>query len=109
MLPFFLYLFAGAITGFHICTLLLATMNGGPVNSLPVIALFGSFCLLIAAYVSLYRPQAAAKIALIAALAMWSFYGPAIANVIRAKLARRSVLSQVTIQQTPFLSKFGYF
>jgi hypothetical protein len=59
----------------------------------------GSFCLLTAAYISLFRPRGAAKLALVAALALWCFYGPAIAKVVRTRLEKRSVLSQATLRQ----------
>lgn len=86
MLPFLVYFATGVVTGYHIYTLLALVVYGVPINPLAVIGLFGSLGLLIAAYISLFRPQAAAKVALIAALAIWSFYGPAIANVVRTRL-----------------------
>jgi hypothetical protein len=83
MIPFFLYFVAGLVTGFHVYTLLALAVLGVPINPLEFVSLLGSLCLLIAAYVSLFKPDAAAKLALIAALAMWSFYGPAIAKSVR--------------------------
>ena len=85
MLPFLLYFVAGVITGFHIYTLLALTVYGAPFNPLELVSLLGSLGLLIAAYVSLYKPHAAARIALLAALMTWSFYGPAIAKSLRTK------------------------
>jgi hypothetical protein len=55
--------------------------TGRPFNPLELVALLGSVCLWIAAYVSLFRPQIAARIALLAALAICSFYGSAIAKI----------------------------
>jgi len=52
------------------------------VNPLELISLAGSLCLLVAAYLSLFKPDAAAKLALLAALTLWCFYGPAIARTI---------------------------
>jgi phosphoglycerol transferase MdoB-like AlkP superfamily enzyme len=93
MLPFCLYFVAGVITGFHVYTLLTLTVYGVPFNPLELVALLGSLCLLIAAYVSLFKPYAAARLALLACLAMWCFYGPAIAKSIRTKHDKpRSVL-----------------
>lgn len=87
MLPFILYFVTGVATGFHVYTLLFAAY-GAPLNPLELVSLSGSFCLLIAAYLSLFRPQAAGRLALIACLLMWCFYGPAIANLVRARLHR---------------------
>jgi hypothetical protein len=93
MLPFLLYLAAGLITGFHVYTLLALAVFGVPANPLEFVSLLGSMCLLIAAYVSLFKPHAAAKLALIAALAVWSFYGPAIAKAVRTRLGGHGVAS----------------
>jgi hypothetical protein len=101
MLPFFLFFAAGLITGFHVYTLLALAVFGVPINPLEFVSLLGSLCLLIAACVSLFNPRAAAQIALIAALAMWSFYGPAIAKAVRAKIAMHNVASNVA-GQLPF-------
>jgi phosphoglycerol transferase MdoB-like AlkP superfamily enzyme len=93
MLPFCLYFVAGVATGFHVYTLLALTVYGAPFNSLELVSLLGSVGLLIAAFISLFKPYAAARIALIACLMTWSFYGPAIANVVRSKLDKHSALS----------------
>lgn len=87
MLPFILYFACAVVTGFHIYTLLAFAVQGAPFNPLELVALLGSVCLWIAAYVSLFRPQIAARIALLAALAIWSFYGPAIAKIGRTRFA----------------------
>jgi hypothetical protein len=89
MLPFCLYFVAGIVTGFHVYTLALA-MYGAQLNPLELASLLGSLCLLIAAYVSLSKPNAAAKIALLASLMIWCFYGPAIAKSVRTKLDKHS-------------------
>jgi hypothetical protein len=90
MLPFFLYFAAGVLTGFHVYTLLALTVLGVPMNALELISLLGSFCLMLAAYLSLFKPGAAAKIALLACLAMWCFYGPAIAKTVRTAVRPKS-------------------
>ena len=100
MLPFLLYFITALVTGFHIYSLLSLVVIGVPINPFEIIALFGSLCLLVAAYVSLFRPRGAAKLALIAALAIWSFYGPAIANVVRTKVEKRRTVSRVTLSQS---------
>jgi xanthosine utilization system XapX-like protein len=105
MLPFCLYFVTGLVTGFHIYTLLALAVYGVPINALELISLLGSLGFLIAAYVSLFKPLIAAKLALIAALAMWSFYGPAIANLVRARLEHRKVGSVIS-SEVPFFPGF---
>lgn len=85
MLPFVLYFVTAVVTGFHVYALLSLVVYGVPLNPLELVSLLGSFCLLIAAYVSLFRPRVAGRIALIACLAMWCFYAPAIANFVRSR------------------------
>ncbi len=94
MLPFVLYFVAAMVTGFHLYSLLSLIVYGAGFNLLEVTALFGSFLLLIAAYVSLFKPRVAAQIALVGALTLWCFYGPALANLARSKLAKRTTTSQ---------------
>lgn len=98
MLPFLLYLVTGLVTGFHIWTLLSLALYGVPVDPLELVALLGSFCLLIAAYLSLYRPYIAARLALLASLAVWSFYGPAIATLVRTNLAAPRAVASDSIR-----------
>jgi len=93
MLPFCLYFVAGVATGFHVYTLLALTVYGAPFNSLELVSLLGSVGLLIAAFISLFKPHAAARIALIACLMTWSFYGPGIAEVVRTKFDKSSAVS----------------
>jgi len=94
MLPFVIYFVTGIVTALHIGSLLVVALYGIPVSPLEVVALAGSFCLLLAAYVTLYRPRAAAKIALIATFILWSFYGPAIAGRIRAGSLKPAPISR---------------
>jgi hypothetical protein len=93
MLPFCLYFVAGMATGFHVYTLLALTLYGAPFNSLELVSLLGSVGLLIAAFISLFKPYAAARIALIACLMTWSFYGPGVAKVVRTKFDKPSAVS----------------
>lgn len=92
MLPFFLYLLTGLLTGFHLYTLLALTVYGAPLSPLELVAFLGSAGLLVAAYTSLFRSQMAARVALIAALAIWSFYGPAIAKVVRERTSHAPLM-----------------
>jgi hypothetical protein len=94
MLPFILYFVTAVLTGFHLYALLSFTLYGAPFNLLELVALLGSFCLLIAAYVSLFRPRTAGQLALIACLAMWCFYGPAIGQIVRTSLVKHASVSQ---------------
>jgi hypothetical protein len=96
MLPFVLYFVAAVVTGFHLYSLLSLIVYGAGFNLLQITALFGSFLLLIAAYVSLFKPRIAAQIALVASLTLWCFYGPALANLVRSKLAKRTTTSQLS-------------
>jgi hypothetical protein len=90
MLPFCLYFLASIVTGFHVYNLLAPAIYGAPSNPLELVSLLGSLALLIAAYISLFKPHAAAKVALIACLAIWCFYGPAIAKSVRTKFGKHS-------------------
>jgi len=93
MLPFLLYFATAVVTGCHLYTLLALAVYGAPFNPLELVSIFGSLCLLIAAYVSLFKPYAAARLALVAALAIWCFYGPAIAKIVRTRLAPATAVS----------------
>ena len=93
MLPFCLYSVTGVITGFHVYTLLALTVYGVPLNPLELVSLLGSILLLISACISLFRPYAAARVALIACLFIWSFYGPATVNFVRIKFHKQKVAS----------------
>jgi hypothetical protein len=57
---------------------------------LELVSLVGSVGLLVAAYVSLFKPSAAARLALLACLAIWCFYGPAIAKSVHTKFDKQS-------------------
>jgi hypothetical protein len=99
MLPFSLYFVTGVVTCFHVYSLLSFVVYGVPLNPLELVALLGSFCLLIAAYVSLFRPRAAGRLALLACLAMWCFYAPAIAQFVRARI-RKPLAAQLIVPPT---------
>jgi hypothetical protein len=101
VLPFCLYLSAGLITGFHVYALLSSVVYGIPIDPLEIVSLLGSFCLVIAAYVTLFKPRAAAKVALLACLAIWCFYGPAIAHTVRTKLIKPSSVSTFSFSSAP--------
>jgi len=62
MLPLCLYFVTAVITGFNLYTLLAMTVYGVPFNPLELVALLGSLGLMIAAFISLFKPHAAAKV-----------------------------------------------
>ena len=97
MLPFLIYFSAGAVTGYHIYTLLLFAVYGSPFNPLELVSLLGSLCLFVAAYLSLFRPYAAGRLALVACLAIWCFYGPAIARMVRTRLGKPIAVSSPNV------------
>jgi hypothetical protein len=99
MLPFILYFVTGLVTGFHVYTLMLAAY-GAPTSALEIISLLGSFCLMIAAYLSLFKPYASSRVALLAVLAIWCFYGPAIASLVRRQHGKPVTVSQQMLPLT---------
>lgn len=105
MLPFLIYSVTAVLTGFHVYVLLSYAVYGAPVNLLELVCLLGSFCMLVAAYISLFRPRAAARLALIAALTMWSFYGPAIARMVQTKQTTSSAIEKLPPASSPVNSK----
>jgi len=102
MLPFILYVVTGVVTGLHVYTLMFAGF-GMPFSPLELISLLGSLCLLLAAYLSLFRPDAAARLALVAALAMWCFYGPPLqiecGHTLVGRQLRRNIWSRCLAQR----------
>ena len=95
MLPFFLYLIAGGLTGFQVYSLAALAAYGAPLSPLEYLSLLGSLAMIVAAYLSLFKPRAAARLALVAALTIWCFYAPATLNTVRAKLAGHGAAPRV--------------
>jgi hypothetical protein len=102
MLPFFIYFVAGVVTGFHVYSLLALTVLGVPSYPLEFVSLLGSLCLIVAAYLSLFKPHAAARLALLASLAIWMFYGPATVRAIQTRMHKEK--SELFLQKTTFES-----
>jgi hypothetical protein len=98
MLPFFIYFVAGVVTCFHVYSLPALTMLGVPSYPLEFVSLLGSLCLIFAAYLSLFKPHAAARLALLASLAIWMFYGPATLGAIEARMHKEK--SELSLQKT---------
>lgn len=95
MLAFVLYFVAAVFTGYHLYALMSLVVYGVPLNPLELVGFLGSVSLLIAAYVSLFRTRAGGRIALIACLALWCFYAPAIVNFIRAQVHKPSPVTEI--------------
>jgi len=104
MLPFLLYATTGTITGWHIYFLLTLGAFGVPQNAWEVISLPLALCIVICAYISLYRPVLAARMALVASLGMWCFYGPAIVATSRAGHLR--LLTRIQGAALPYSAVF---
>ncbi len=101
MISFCFYFITALITGFH--ALLALGAYGLPFNPLELLSLLGSLCLLMAAYVSLFRPHAGARVALLACLLIWCFYGPAISKSIRTKASPKHSASANRVTDPPEL------
>jgi hypothetical protein len=101
MLPFFLYFVTGVVTGFQVYSLLSLALYGAPFNPLELLSLLGSLGLLFAAYIALFKPHAAARVALIASLLVWCFYGPALAKTIRTRSGKRGSVSSIEKPSAP--------
>ncbi len=84
MLPFLIYLLAGTLTGIQVYALLTLGVHGAPVSPLEFLSLLGSLVLIVAAYLGLWKPRLAARVALLAALVVWSFYAPATLHAVRS-------------------------
>lgn len=90
MLPFLLFLIAGALTGYQVYALVALGAYGAPVSPLEFLSLLGSLALVGAAYLSLWKPRVAARVALLAALVIWCFYAPATLSTVRSWRARHA-------------------
>jgi hypothetical protein len=94
MLPFSLYATAGILTTVHLYLLLVFAAYAPAANLLEWVALAGSLCLLSAAGISLFKPRAAARVALIACLLLWTFYAPATVKTLQTKVLRHRVVTE---------------
>lgn len=88
---------AGALTGVHLYLLLAFTVYSPAANRLEWAALAGSLCLLVAACVSLFKPRAAAQIALIACLLIWAFYAPATVRTVQTTVLKHRVAREHSV------------
>lgn len=102
MFPFLLYLAAGVLTAFHVYALLSLGIFGVPRDVMELFSLCGSLCLIVSAYISLFRPRLAAKIALLASLGVWCFYAPAIVATVKA--GRQNQLPELRVAVLPCLA-----
>jgi hypothetical protein len=102
MFPFILYLASGLITAVHVYVLLTLTAIGAPHSALEFLSLLGSFGLCLSSYLSLFRPQLGAKLALPSAIVSWSFYGPAILQTLSA--GRQHQITDPRIAALPYIA-----
>jgi len=94
MLPFSLYATAGILTAVHLYLLLVFAASAPAANLLEWVALAGSLCLLSAACISLFKPRAAAQVALVACLLIWTFYTPATVKTLQTKVLRHRLVTE---------------
>lgn len=59
--------------------------------------MLASVCLILSGYISLFKPSVAARIALIASLAAWCFYAPAIAATAKAGWHRQGLEPRIVV------------
>jgi hypothetical protein len=78
MFPFTIYLVTALATGVQVHWLLMWAIWGAPTHPVQFISLGGSFVLLLASFVALFRPRAAAVIAIVGSLAIFTYYVPAV-------------------------------
>jgi hypothetical protein len=98
--PFALYLITGIATAAPVIYALSWAVWGASIFATEYISLLGSTVLAVSAFISLINRRAAARIALFGVLAIWSFYLPAIAGVVRMKLSDQRLTLHV-VKWTP--------
>jgi len=72
--PFGFYLLTGLSSGVQVLSLVVFVVWGRAVRWLELLSLSGSVVLVAASVVSLFRPQRAARVALLACFALWGYY-----------------------------------
>jgi hypothetical protein len=100
MLPFFLYLIAGVMTAVPVLFGLGWAVWGAPISIWEYVSLLGSLVLVLSAYVSLVQARKAARLALAGAIAIWSFYLPAIVGLTTTKLTDQRLTVRI-VKWTP--------
>jgi len=100
MFPIFLYLLSGLTTGWQVLRAVRWAVWGRPVHPLEGLSLLGSLVLIIAAVTSPFRPRRAAWLALVGALACWTFYVPALVHTYERAKTDQDV-EVVFVQWTP--------
>lgn len=100
MFPLLLYLLSGLATGWQVLRAVRWAVWGRPVHPLEVVSLLGSLILIVAAVTSPFRPRRAAWLALVGALACWTFYVPALVQTYELAKTDQDV-EVVFVQWTP--------
>jgi hypothetical protein len=86
MVSLLLYLFTGIVTAIPVLYALGWAVWGAGTSPLEYISLLGSLILVISAFLGLSSRRLAARLALVGALGVWSFYLPAIVVAVRIRL-----------------------
>jgi hypothetical protein len=95
MVPFLLYLSTGIISAVPVLYALSWAVWGSPVSPAEFISLLGSLLFVIAAFTSRSNRRLAARRASVAAIAVWSFYLPAIASTAKSHLSDQELTLSV--------------
>jgi hypothetical protein len=92
---FLLYLLTAIMTALPVLLMLRWAIWGAPVSIWQYVSLIGSCLLVLAGFVSVSHRRAAARIAVVAVAAIWSFYLPVVASVVHARLTDQRLTVQV--------------
>jgi hypothetical protein len=92
---FLLYLLTAILTALPVLVALGWAVWGAPITVWQYVSLLGSCLLALAGLVSLSHRRVAARIAVVAVAAIWSFYFPAVASVVHARLTDQRITVQV--------------
>ena len=104
MFPFLLFATTGLTTGYQVYRLLmLAALWGAPTSPLQYVSFLGSFALLGAAVLSLFRYRIAVQFALVFAFVIWLFYGPALIVSLQGAVSGHDTLEPLAFLPAGFL------
>ena len=94
-MTFLLYLLTAIMTALPVLFMLRWAIWGAPTSVWQYVSLLGSCLLVLAGFVSVSHRRVAARIAVVAVAAIWSFYLPVVASVVRARLTDQRLTVQV--------------
>jgi hypothetical protein len=107
MFPFLLYVATGIVDGLHVLALLMQAVLGATARPVQYIALVGTIVLLCAGVTALFSARIAAYIALVACLANWTFYLPALWVTLASGRAQLAVWPQPLVVLVPVALLMG--